>query len=546
MMGFKRSSTRSMSVTEWLHEVFGEMMEKGMMSDTMRIAIVKLIFKKNCRKRIENYRPISLLCSDYKILAKIATERMKKVLRMVIGTEQQGFVQDGDITGNLILVKEIIEYCNEMDIEGSMIMMDFMKAYDRVDREVMFETLKAMNFGEKMIRIIKVIYEQSEAKVVVNGEMGETFEMKGGVRQGCPLSPYLFIVVLELMAIEVRESRELNGIKMIPEEKGDRPRRSKNSITSHSNYHKQKDSEEDKLSMFADDSSTFIAKTEQIVKTRGIISRYEKATGAKLHDGKTKILKLGRLRRKKLTAKSLGVNFEIMKDEATEEYLGDLVGNTVEEEQRFGPILNKITKLGENWNKENIGVYGRALVANTLMLAKLKHRADVNAISSAMKRRILQEFKDFVWRGKEKRARVRWEVMVKRVEEGGIGIKDPECAMDASKVRMLIRLATRDRQPWMKWVERKLIRVAKKWGVPEAMGAKPKKKQSDGLRQDCLVESTLKIWLEIGGTKKEPRTTRSRKGDQTRQQGKPGWAWRRQKSGFRLNNSRRYKYMTYL
>ena len=84
---------------------------------------------------IRNYRPLSLACIDYKILAKIITERIKPALKQIIGTEQKGFIQGGDITGNLKLVKEIMIYCKEEDIEAYMIMIDFKKAYDRIDRK---------------------------------------------------------------------------------------------------------------------------------------------------------------------------------------------------------------------------------------------------------------------------------------------------------------------------------------------------------------------------------------------------------------------------
>jgi exonuclease III len=201
-------------VTEWLYELFGEMIERGEMTETMKMAIVKILFKKADKKRIENYRPISLLTADYKILAKILTERLKNVLTRLIGAEQQGFIPGGDIAGNLLLVKEIIAYCDEEGMEGAMIMMDFMKAYDRVDRDTMMKTMEAMNIGEGFRKMVRVLYAGSTARVVVNGEMGEEFRTEGGVRQGCPLSPLLFIIVLELMAIELRESEEIEGIKM--------------------------------------------------------------------------------------------------------------------------------------------------------------------------------------------------------------------------------------------------------------------------------------------------------------------------------------------
>ena len=464
-------------------------------------------------------------------------------------------------------------------------MMDFMKAYDRIDRETMVETLRAMNFGEKCIKMVEVLYAESSASVVLNGEMGEEFRTRGGVRQGCPLSPYLFIVVLELMAIALRESEQMYGIRMKQDEgsegakddedaKNDKdeqddakdavdgdqglqqdeakdavgaasgqpqdeardavdaasgqpqePQQAANSssknrkaahatchsISSYSQKEKQKDSIDDRISMFADDSSTLTAKTEQIRVARNIIGDFERASGSKLHDGKTMILKLGKTRRKALTKKQLGVEFTIMEDDATEDYLGDVIGNEVKEGDRFDEKLEKMKKLGERWNRENIGVYGRSIVANTLLLSKLKHRADVNALSQAMKKKILGAFKAFMWKGEGKKARLRWEVMVQPIEEGGSGVKDPICALDASKMRILIRLMTRNRQPWMKWVERKLIRVAKKWGIEEAMAAKTTKKQRNQLREDCLVESTLKIWLEIGGRRSTEEEARKRR-----------------------------------
>ena len=90
-----------------------------------------------------------------------------------------------------------------------MIMMDFNKAYDRIDRNKMEETLRAMNFSDKIIDLVLLLYAGSEAIIVTNDKKGERFNTKGGVRQGCPLSPYLFIIVLELMAIEIIEDKQI-------------------------------------------------------------------------------------------------------------------------------------------------------------------------------------------------------------------------------------------------------------------------------------------------------------------------------------------------
>ena len=105
----------------------------------------------------------------------------------------------------------------------------------------------------------------------VNGELSASFSMKGGVKQGCPLSPYLFICVLETMAISIRQDNVLEGIEEPISKK------------------------RDKVSCFADDSSLLVSKLEkQVPRARMVMENYERATGGKVHDGKTKIMKLVR------------------------------------------------------------------------------------------------------------------------------------------------------------------------------------------------------------------------------------------------------------
>jgi hypothetical protein len=250
--------------------------------------------------------------------------------------------------------------------------------------------------------------------------------------------------------------------------------------------------------MYADDSSTFVAWTDMVKKARTIIERYEKTTAGKLHDGKTILMKLGRTRQRHMTSKQLGVDFRVMTEDERESYLGDVIGHDVTEEERYGNILENIEETGQRWNRERIGIYGQAIVANTLLLSKISHRAQVNTLSQQVRKQLKEKFRAFIWKGAE-RGKVRWEVLLMEEEEGGVGLREPICALDAAKIRMLVGLLVKERQPWMKWIERKLHGVARRWGVREAMAAKPSKRQITALNEECIVESTLKIWFEIGG-----------------------------------------------
>ena len=347
------------------------------------------------------------------------------------------------------------------------------------------KTLKKMNFGENFRSLVDLLYQKSVARVMVNGEMGEEFETKGGVRQGCPLSPYLFLVVLELMAEAIREE-EVEGIRMREEDGKEGEER------------EEMEEHEDKVSLYADDSATFISRRENIKKTRSVIEQYENATGAKLHEGKTKIMRVGGRKSVEMTKRDIGVNFTIMEVGEHETYLGDVIGTNVTEEERFGKILKSIEKTGRRWNAENIGMYGRAIIANTLLLSKLKHRAGTSTMSERMRRRVRDVFRSFMWRGRERAGR-RWEVLVKPIKKGGLGIKDPMCAIDAEKIKMIKDLQKKDRQPWKRWVERKLRRLGRRWGTMNVMTHRPSNKQKGDLNKECLVESTMKIWYEIGG-----------------------------------------------
>ena len=73
----------------------------------------------------------------------------------------------------------------------------------------------------------------------------------------------------------------------------------------------------------------------------------------------------------------------------------------------------------------------------------------------------------------ERRARMRWEILIKHQSEGGTGLNDPVMTLDTSKIKILQKLISRERQPWMRWIERKLIRIANQWNVDEAMVTKP-------------------------------------------------------------------------
>jgi nitrogen regulatory protein PII len=465
---------------QWLTEVYNEIIEQQQLPTSMQTAVVTLLFKKGDRNQIGNYRPISLLCDDYKIFTKVLSERMKAVLNTIIQTSQQGFVGGGDIRGSVIQVQRIIEYCEEENLDTAIVFMDFQKAFDKVDHKCIEEVLTKFNFGPNFTSTVMALYRNVKSRVVVNGELTEEVHIKGGVRQGCPLSAYLFICVLELLARRVQTDSKLNGIT--------------EPVTGQSS----------KISLFADDAAAFIENvTESITVLRAALRDYEKATGAKLHDTKTVILKLGSNKVKHLDFTEQGVQFEIMKNDQVERYLGDAVGSKVSEEKRFAEQLTKMEKTGNRWRREQIGLHSRALVANTIMLQAAKYRASFHTVSATKIEEIRKIQEDFLWqkkKGSKQRPRRAWQHVIQPYEKGGLKMLDPRCSFDAEKIGILQRANNNKLHPWVPWKKKKDKELRQKWGI---VGDITKIKPNTELQwnESDLFEKTYQVWHSIGTSK---------------------------------------------
>ena len=178
----------------------------GLLSDSQRRGVISLIPKDGKDEDLlKNWRPISLLKVDYKIAAKVIANRMKKVLSSVISNDQTGFLPNRYIGENVRLILDIIEYMytDANDVPGTLFFIDFEKAYDKLEWEYVQKCLDYFGFGSDLKKWIKLFYAQISSCIINNGHMSNYFQLSRGVRQGCPLSCYIFILCAELMSIAV-------------------------------------------------------------------------------------------------------------------------------------------------------------------------------------------------------------------------------------------------------------------------------------------------------------------------------------------------------
>ena len=188
--------------------------KKGELSSSQKEGVISLIFKGKGLSRgvISNWRPISLTNSDYKLIAKILALRLNTCLQKCIGSHQHAFIKGRNISNMLREIDDIIEYFRHSKSENIILSLDYEKAFDTISTGAIIKALRHFGFGENFIKWIQIILFDRKSCVKNGGHLSDFFQMFRGVRQGCPISPLLFILTVELFAKNVQNDKNIRGI----------------------------------------------------------------------------------------------------------------------------------------------------------------------------------------------------------------------------------------------------------------------------------------------------------------------------------------------
>ena len=186
--------------------------ENGQLSVTQKRGLLCLTPKKSDPLLLKNWRPLTLLNQDYKILAKLVAERIKIALPYLIDQDQTGFLKGRYIGQNIVTIFDIMHHSEVQNIPALMISIDFEKAFDKLEWPFMFKFLDFFGFPTYIKEWVKILYTDIKSSVTNNGWHSEYFDLGRGVRQGCPLSPYLFILCAEILAMQTRDNAKIEGI----------------------------------------------------------------------------------------------------------------------------------------------------------------------------------------------------------------------------------------------------------------------------------------------------------------------------------------------
>ena len=352
--------------------------EKGELSVSQKRGIITLLPKKGkSLVFLKNWRPILLLNVDYKIITKALANRMKKVLVDIIHPDQTGFLKGRYIGENVRLLLDVMNYADNNNVPGFAFSIDFEKAFDKLKWSCINKALEHFGFGPDFQNWVKIIYNGAQSCVTNNGYASEFFNISRVVRQGCCLSPYIFLICSELLSHAIRTSEKINVTSCISGKS--------------KNY-------EVKISQYADDTIVYIdGSCESLTETSETLDDFALFSGLQVNYDKSTIFRIGSLKSSNVV---YCADRQLKWSNSSINYLDMLIAHDVDVmvNSNFNAKLEEIKSTLQVWKGRNLTLFGKINVIKTFALSKLVYPFSV---FTSPPEKFFRDFDkilyDFVW-----------------------------------------------------------------------------------------------------------------------------------------------------
>lgn len=345
----------------------------------------------------------------YKWIAKVLSLRLRKVIGKVISESQHAFVGERQILDASLIANEVIDARLRNGVLGLLCKLDIEKAYDHVSWDFVLYLMERMGFGQKWRNWIQFCISTVRFSVLVNGEPAGFFASSRGLRQGDPLSPFLFIMIMEALSRLIDKAvlgGFIRGFSMSRD-------REVEMMVSHL--------------LFADDSIVFCeAETSQLGYLRLVLMFFQAVSGLRINISKSEILPVGNVVNIDFLASFFGCKVAHF----PASYLGLPIGAPFKSKAIWNPVLERFDRRLAGWKKQVLSKAGRLTLVKNTLSSLPTYFLSLFVLPVSVQKRLEKVERDFLWEGQgevRKFHLVSWDKVCDSVKVGGLGVKIRLC-----------------------------------------------------------------------------------------------------------------------
>ena len=381
-------------LVEMIHYAY----ENKRMHESALEGILNLIPKSNKDSRyLKNLRPITLLNSDYKIIEKCISNKLKSALKIIINKDQTGFMRERRISSNIRKLFDLMSYCEKNQIPAQILSCDFAKCFDRVEKCCIIESLNFFGIAPYIVEWVNLLYTDFYICIQNNGKFTDKIPIERSIHQGGACSAELFLISAEILAILLRSNEKIKGIPV------------KEILNL--------------LNQFADDLDvTSEHNQENMNNIIYTFDHFKNISGFQLSYDKTSIYRIGSIRS---TDAKLYTQHEINWTNEPINVLGITVSHDLDQclENNYAPVLTKMNAILNSWGNRDLSLIGKVNVVNTLVASLFVYKMTVLLnIPDKLIKNIYNQITKFLWNGKK--SKIALKTLQREKKRGGLGLVD--------------------------------------------------------------------------------------------------------------------------
>ncbi|KAA0039770.1 LINE-1 retrotransposable element ORF2 protein [Cucumis melo var. makuwa] len=423
---------------EEILNIFRDFHSNCIINKAVNITNIALIAKKEKCAEPADYRPISLTTSIYKLIAKVIAERLKDTLPYTVAENQMAFVKGRQIIDAILVANEAIDYWRVKKIQGFVIKLDIEKAFDKLNWRFIDFMLMKKGYPFKWRNWIRACISSVQYSIIINGRPRGKIQPSRGIRQGDPISPFIFVLAMDYMSRLLNSVGEkIKGVKL-----------EGNINLTHL--------------LFADDILLFVEDDEHSIQNlKNIINLFQLASGLSINLNKSTISPINvDASRTEQIASQWGISTKFLPIN----YLGVPLGGKQITKTFWKNVEEKINKKLASWKYSMLSKGGKITLIKSSLASLPTYQLSIFKAPVSTCKNIEKTWRNFLWKNPPETHKlhlVNWAKITSSKEKGGLGISRLKDTNFALLTKWLWRYIHEDSPLWKKIINAKYRSLSK-------------------------------------------------------------------------------------